>query len=318
MWTKPVTLSLNPSYYCNFRCDFCYLTKEQLADRNRIRPDQLDQLMSQIPEIKYVDMYGGEIGTIPEGVFYQYKEVIRGHYDGEINIITNLSMLQNYFFDRDVYLSVSYDFTAREKNEIVFQNMMFSPNPIAVLILASPKVLEMNVDDMIRELNMIGSVESVEIKPYSINQANSYQVTHKDFEEFVKKWITSKVKKKFDFVNKMKLVESIDGYYNAFSDDHVYITPNGKFGVLEFDANDREFFLELDTFEEYTQWAEKEKLGLSPICQACPYKGRCLTEHYRYVHDLENGCNGYRGLIEWYEIMEGQTRDIPSFKQRTQ
>jgi len=26
-----------------------------------------------------------------------------------------------------------------------------------------------------------------------------------------------------------------------------------------------------------------------------------LTEHYRYVKDLDNGCNGYRGLLEWQE-----------------
>jgi len=313
MSMKPITLSLNPSYHCNFRCDFCYLTEEQLADRRRISLEKLDQRMSEIPEIKYLDMYGGEIGLMRPEIFYDYKNVIRKYYDGEINIITNLSMLQDYFFDDDVYLSVSYDFDAREKSDIVFQNMMFSTKPIAVLVLASPNVLAMDVDSMIHQLNMIKSIESVEIKPYSTNQANAHNVTHNDFEEFVKKWITSKVRKKFDFINKLKLVESIDGYYNAFSDDHVYITPNGNFGVLEFDRNDNEYFLELDNYDEYIKWTEKEKLGLSPICQVCPYKGRCLTEHYRYVTDLTNGCNGYRGLIEWYEVMEGQTRDIPSF-----
>ena len=25
-------ISINPWYYCNFKCDFCYLTKEQLAE----------------------------------------------------------------------------------------------------------------------------------------------------------------------------------------------------------------------------------------------------------------------------------------------
>ena len=31
-----MNLSINPTYYCNFRCDFCYLTPEQLGDRQKI------------------------------------------------------------------------------------------------------------------------------------------------------------------------------------------------------------------------------------------------------------------------------------------
>lgn len=304
MLMKPLTLSLNPSYHCNFRCDFCYLTPDQLSDRHRISIEDLDRLMFGIPHIKYLDLYGGEIGTLKPEIYYEYKEVIRTHYKDEINIITNMSMIHDYFFDDDVYLSVSYDFEAREKSDLVFQNMMQSKKPIAVLILATPKVLAMNVDYMINTLNLCSSIESVEIKPYSANQSNQHAVTHKHFEEFVIKWLESKVKKKFDFINKMKMWESFYGHYNAFSDDHIYITPNGKYAVLEFDNNDNEYFLELDTYEQYLEWTEKEKNSLSPICESCKYKGRCLTEHYRYVADLENSCNGYRGLIEYYETME--------------
>jgi len=311
MSMKAITLSLNPSYYCNFQCDFCYLTPEQLSDRNRISPERLNDLMFEIPEIKYLDLYGGEIGVMTPEIYYEYKSVIRRYYHGEINIITNMSMIQDYFFDEDVYLSVSYDFAAREKHEKVFMNMMMSKVPIAVLILASPQVIAMNVDHMIEQLNMCSSIESVEIKPYSVNQANSHHVTHKQFEDFVIQWLESPVKKKFDFINKMKIQESLLGEYNAFSDDHVYITPNGKFAVLEFDIHDKEFFLELNSFQEYIDWANAEKFKLSPICQGCKYVGKCLTEHYRYVTDLNNSCNGYRGLLERYEGMENPAIRIP-------
>ena len=47
----------------------------------------------------------------------------------------------------------------------------------------------MDVDFMVSTLNMITNVESVEIKPYSTNQANQHNVTHKDFEDFVIKWL---------------------------------------------------------------------------------------------------------------------------------
>lgn len=300
-----ITVSINPTYFCNFRCNFCYLTPSQLGDTNKISLDILDQRLNEISKIKkinWVDLYGGEIGALKKDYFYDMKNIIRNHYSGKINVITNFSMLHEGFFEDDFYLSVSYDFEAREKSDKVFNNMLQSKVPIAVLILASEKVINMNIDTMIHQLNMCSSIESVEIKPYSINQANAQTITHKDFESFVQKWIESSVKKNFDFINERNIIRSLKKEYNAFSNNHVYITPNGKFAVLEFDKDDREYFLELNTIDEYIQWSKQEPINnVSDICRSCKYYGHCLTEHYRYVKDLTNGCNGYKGLLDYYE-----------------
>ena len=312
---KPITVSINPSYFCNFSCDFCYLTPEQLRDQKKISLVDLDKRLEELSkkrEIDWIDLYGGEIGALKKEYFYGMRDVIRKYYGGKINIITNFSMLHEGFFEDDYYLSVSYDFEAREKSDKVYQNMLRSEVPIAVLILASQQVITKNVDEMITMLNACSSVDSVEIKPYSTNQANQQGVTHKDFEEFVKKWIESPVKKKFDFINEGKIIMSLRGEYNAFSDDHIYITPNNKYAVLEFDLNDNEYFKELDTFDEYLDWAEQEPVkNVSEICRKCVYYGTCLTEHYRYVTDLKHSCNGYKGLLDWYdERLENKARIV--------
>ena len=58
----------------------------------------------------------------------------------------------------------------------------------------------------------------------------------------------------------------------------------------------------LDSIEEYNVWAEQEPFkNVSNICKECSYYGKCLTEHYRYVKDLDSGCNGYKHLIDWYK-----------------
>ena len=44
------TVSINPSYFCNFRCDFCYLTPEQLGNQKKISLERLDQLLGDIPK----------------------------------------------------------------------------------------------------------------------------------------------------------------------------------------------------------------------------------------------------------------------------
>jgi sulfatase maturation enzyme AslB (radical SAM superfamily) len=295
------SVSINPTYYCNFRCDFCYLTEQQLSDQKKISLESLDKLLSEIPNINHIDLYGGEIGVLKKDYFYGLRDTIRKYYSEKINIITNYSMLHEGFYEEDFHLSVSYDWEAREKSDRVYQNMLVSPVPISVLILAGSKVLQMDVDEMISSMNLCSSVKSVEIKPYSSNQSNDFRINHLDYEQFVQKWIESPVKKNFEFVNEYYIQDVLDGTRNAFSDDHVYITPSGKFGVLEFDLNDREYFLELDSFEEYIQWTKKEKIkNVSDICKKCEYFGGCLTEHYRYVHNLNDGCNGYLGLINWY------------------
>ena len=56
---KEITVSINPSYFCNFRCDFCYLTPEQLGDQKRISMSDLDNRLHEISlkrNISWVDL----------------------------------------------------------------------------------------------------------------------------------------------------------------------------------------------------------------------------------------------------------------------
>ena len=293
-------LSINPSYFCNFSCDFCYLTKEQLKDQAKIEISKLDELLGQVPDIEYVDLYGGEIGALNKEYYKGLKATIRKYYSGPINIVTNFSKLNNEFFKEDIILTISYDFEAREESAKVFNNMLMSEKDFSILILATEQVLSMEVDSMINQLNLLGNLVSVEIKPYSINQANAQKITHKEYEDFIVKWVDSQVPKRFQFINWDNIDAALELEYNAFSDNHVYITPSGNFAVLEFDKEDKEYFLELGSFEAYNIWARKEKTQLSRICIECPYLGHCLTEHYRYVKDLTHSCSGYKGLLDYY------------------
>jgi sulfatase maturation enzyme AslB (radical SAM superfamily) len=306
MASQIINLSLNPTYLCNFRCEFCYLTPEQLADKNTLEIVKYRLMLKEIKDAGYqvgtIDLYGGEVALLDE---YYLNQVYRWakdiHEVKRINVITNLSKINPFFLKPEVDLCVSFDFEARERHEQVLANIAKVPKPIGILMLASPNLLKLDVNRMISILNAFQNVVSVELKPYSANQANTLPVTDKDFEEFVKKWITSSVNKRFRFINEEKIIESLNGTYNAFSDNHVYITPNGKFGVLEFDQKDNEFFMELDSFGEYLLWVrhEQRRVNANEICSACPYLGHCLTEHYRDVKSIENSCSGFRHLLDW-------------------
>ena len=69
-----MNISINPTYFCNFKCDFCYLTPDQLRDQKKIEPKQLDKLLSNIPEpIDHIDLYGGEIGALRREYYNEIK-----------------------------------------------------------------------------------------------------------------------------------------------------------------------------------------------------------------------------------------------------
>jgi sulfatase maturation enzyme AslB (radical SAM superfamily) len=301
-----MNLSVNPTYYCNFRCDFCYLTEDQLSDRTRLPLELLrDRLseVSKVADIGMVDLYGGEVGLLPRQYIKDMKGVFKEFGIDDINIITNLSMVNETILDPDFYVTVSYDFEAREQHDTVWRNMALLNKEFSILILASQKVLEMDVDSMIQQLNLLGNLVSVEIKPYSTNQANAHPVGNKDFEKFVTSWIERLNIMQFEFVNEKRLRNTINKQANSFSNDHVYITPSGNFGVLEFDSDNNEYFWELDSFERYLDWSVEEQhlVSQNKYCGQCKYFGNCLSEHLREVKSLDDSCNGFINLIEWYD-----------------
>jgi hypothetical protein len=262
----------------------------------------LDMLLEEVRElgpIDYVDVYGGEIGVLPDEYLLQFYNTIRKYYDGEINVVTNLSVMKDFFFYDDIKLSVSYDFEHREQHHTVLTNILLCPKEIALLILGTPDVLKRPVLPDVEMLNSIQNITSVEIKPYSTNQSNQYEMKWTDYEEYVKQWIEADTN--FDFSNERQIQRCLSKEYNSYSDDHLYITPTGDFAVLEFDADDNEYFRAV-TLDEYKTWCEWELVvAAGGHCMVCKYEGHCLTEHLRHVPDVDNSCNGFHDLLTWYE-----------------
>ena len=305
---RGISLSINPTYLCNFRCNFCYLTKEQLADKAKLDLTKLESQITHISEyreIVKVDFYGGELALLPYEYLFELDQVVRKFYRGQVNIITNLSIINPFFLSASNTLSVSWDYHLRQDYKKVLDNIRSVGKDVHILMLASPQMLKWNqkeVDECIDILNKVENIKDVEIKPYSENQANSYAHSYKDFEELVIKWIDSKQKRKFNFTNIDLIKRSLSREAHSWSDDHLYICPQGNLNVLDFDKNQNEYFLELNSFSDYERWClnEKEKVTNNSYCSSCNYLGHCLSEHLKEVYKLDNSCNGFKGLLDFY------------------
>lgn len=310
MMNNEIVLSLNPSYLCNFRCKFCYLSPEQLANKESIHPDRLFEILSEVSsyrQISHIDLYGGEVALLNLSYVEEIFSVLRVFYNGKINVITNLSKVPDWFLRDDVEISVSWDYSAREMHERVFSNMANLQKDFHILILASDSLLSMSdseLDNFILKLNSLKNLKTVEIKPYSQSIHNKEQMGYVEYEEWIKSWILKGDQFLFEFINESKIHHSLKDQYSSWSDNHLYITPKGKMAVLDFDSLGQEYFLDLNHFSEYEQWIENEKEKImkdDDLCSKCTYLGHCLSEHLKPVSQSDPSCNGFRDLLSWYK-----------------
>ncbi len=300
-----MNVSINPSYYCNFRCNFCYLTEMQLSDRKTLSIARTADLLRSIAAydaIDLIEIYGGEVGLLPVWYLNDLIDLCL-LFAPNVSIITNLSNIHESFLRPDVTLSVSYDFNAREKSDIVLQNILKLSRTCSIITLVTPLLMNMSPSSIISTYNNISSITDVELKPYSSNQSNQIQITNYEFDEYVKQWLELRDSMRFNFINEELIKSTLSKQRNMYSNDHVYITPSGSLGVLSFDSQGHEYFESLNDIEEYQAWClrEKQQVASNAVCNKCDYVGHCLTEHARpFLHLEQNTCDGHLGLIKWY------------------
>ena len=201
-------------------------------------------------------------------------------------------------------ISVSYDFKYREHHEKVFANILGFSKDVHIIVLAIDNIIinaDRDIPIMHQMFSTVGNITSVEIKPYSGNDYNSQQSTYADYEDYVFKWLA--LQGTYELVNRKKIEDCLSQKGSSFSDNHIYITPNGNISILDFDDKGNEHFKELETFTNYLEWCriEKEKVTTNEICKSCDYLGHCLSEHLKDVKSLENSCNGFINLLNNYD-----------------
>lgn len=264
---------------------------------------RLEEIIAAGYTLGTTDLYGGEVMLLSDEYLLQVHELLMRYGARDVELITNLSSYRASIIENEKFgISVSYDFEHREQCEHVWKNLLKIERPFTILTLGTPELVRTPVKNLVEQINLLSNCKNWEIKPYSSNQANQLQVGYDEYEAFVKA-IIEYPDKNFRFLNEMAVSGAVAGVNNAFSDDHVYITPSGSFGVLEFDDKDNEFFLELPNFDAYLDWTieEKNRVYTNEFCGSCNYMGRCLSEHLRDVKSLEHSCNGFHNLIVWYE-----------------
>lgn len=288
-------ISLCPSFYCNFRCGWCYLSTNQLASKRLINLTSLSdtvRYLHLLNPITHIDIYGGEPTLLPSTWSIDLISMLKELCNPHINVITNLSSIQHPLLFLSDTVGISYDFDKREQYKKVRENLRIFPREKHVITLINELHRIEDIESYIEDLTAL-QIDSWELKPFSVSEYNlAFKENFNLFETFVQTVIEHKPP--FVIINE----QNLSNPSNSYSNDHIYIMPDNNMYVLDFE-NNREYFKRIFTFDDFITWTTKEHETYNnhSKCSQCDYNGNCLSEHLKVYDDV---CNGFPNLIKWY------------------
>ena len=301
-------LHVMPTYSCNINCGYCYLgnLRKEYKIINKI---ELNSALSKVDtliangtlreNITHIDIYGGDIFEIP--VSYLKCSIIKPlldrYQEASVNIVgigndrtpfvTDLLMrdLIDEYGER-VSWSVSYN-KERPNNKKTLQTLsMLQYQPKDALVVLFPRNIK-DPKEYLKELNAL-HVDYITFLQYFPSNKNSQYATI-SYEEFnsmmiklLHEYFSNRKDYKFKIDNINDLNDVINGNYNVYTDEAIFINPNGQLGFIdykEFGGNIVEYYKSFDKLADIAVFLDQERKLYEKSCKDCIRFNHCYPEH---------------------------------------
>lgn len=271
---KPkLAISINPTYNCNFSCQFCYLkglNKETFLDLNILK-NQLKDLSLNY-NIQYIDIYGGEIFLLDDQYLKKLIHIIK-QYVKKIYIVTNLSIEKDWIFSsKEIDISASWDYKFR--NFDILNNLKeFSKkyDRKFTLILTHPNLVNYK-KEIVDILNNLDVNFSINLKSYYKTKNTTLNLNFENFQKFAL-YLYSNLKKDIPIILDINKQEY----------KHIFISPQNKIQQIHYFNNEQFFSSNL----QQKQFSE---------CFICKFYNNCLKQH-EFIK-TQYDCCGHKKLLE--------------------
>lgn len=277
-------ISINPTYKCNFHCDFCYL--QGLFSNDYLNPNKLDEILKNLSQrynISFIDLYGGEITTLPDSIVQQYLRIIF-KYVPTISIILNGSRFPDYLKDDRIEISVSWDYKYRPLNQEVLDNIWKfrkqSNMKEVDILLTSPLLYK---EDLSFLDKLDGICRNFELKCCMKTNSNHQNLQFRDFLNAQILW-SNKALNNSHFINN----DYLDGIFPK-KEKHIFINPKGELVDIVYKNN-------IESFEELKI---DEKFVPDKQCLTCKFYKKCFNEHPGYYIYDDYDCVGQFKFLDF-------------------
>lgn len=295
------TLSIQPSFECNYNCPYCYLgdlrKNKTLLNLNTLKYRLIEILKGY--EIRNITLYGGEISLLSKDYLKSLVDMCKG-VGTTPAIVSNLSndWIIDFCEDNQLPLSISLN-EERPYYKETLEKVRGLKNKhnknLSIVVL--PSLLKKDHRELMEFYSSLGiDLFFIQYHP-SIHSKISYSIAVKEFSDFLRNMIAQS--RTYDYGIKIineEILRNPD--YNPLMSGFLFITPEGKFSTVEYRSR-IEHYIDFDSLEEWKEYCKKEYREYYQKCNLCKYFGKCKAEHLEIMG--EENCSGLYDLQEWYE-----------------
>lgn len=288
-------MNIYATYFCNFRCPFCFLTNEQRGDATVI---DLDWVSDQLSILKSTDrgletgltILGGEPSILPQSFQRKIVDICTNCINKKPWWITNLSVIPVCVDDVD--LIVSYDFNVRQDRGKVVQNILNLNCEFSLsTVLTKPIVDQVGPRKFLDFINHFQLCKRADIHILTQTPTTpSYLIpTDDSLISFLDVVLDDR---KVNLANYSNFNNVINLGFDNFS-DRIALLPNNKYGVTSLDLGQP--YQVADTLDQalHAYYANVETLSVSDVCQGCQFLGSCSSRVF------SNYCTGHKRVMEF-------------------
>lgn len=301
-------VSVQPTFYCNLGCPYCYLgnlrNKFQLLDLYDLRDKLLPEILSRT-KITTIDIFGGEISILPS-IYLEYLFKICLEYCNSVNVTSNLfnlDILETLKKFPKVNLAISWN---KERSDcprieeiLDNQNKYFKnlDNKKQILTVALPSLLKEDpkkILDRFEKWNL-----PVTILRYFPSEENAlYNLTTKDYEDFLIKILETYLTGNYTFpLNNHQQLLKVEK--EPLMTSNLFIQPSGEYSWISYDGN-KEVYLHDKNIENWEIDSKLENFKYREKCLSCAFYNCCLAEHLNFNDITESSCCGLKNLLKWW------------------
>lgn len=301
---KKIKVFVTTNFFCNYSCEYCYLGGLRYSNVI-IKTDELYRQLKAISfvrDIEEIVIAGGETTLLPMETIKKIIFVCKQFTDN-ISFVSNFSDTKKA---EEIYnlvgsLSVSLNRERTNYKETVQKLLTTELKNISLSIVATPSILNMNINEFIQELELFARPVLLLRYSPSIYNKTDYKISNREYENFLQSLIKTYMEKprNFRLLNIEEIERCLEKKEEPWKESCIFIDPYNRFTSLDYKYG-REYFKTYDSFLEFIKDSKKEKEEFARICNNCKYFGHCYAEHMK-TWNPDDSCCGMKGLVEWYE-----------------
>ena len=256
------SLTIIPTYFCQYRCNFCFHKENNIDRQPYYLPDEyIDDFLSKNKEkFDKIIISGGEPMTYPKVYLDRLVNSAKKVTDNVV-IHTFPTNMNNY--RDDVEYLISYDFVSRPYAYDAWQNMLKFPKKFNVIMTLTPQIFALHPNNIFKKLTLLKNINSVELKPMLKIPNLNWKVSQEYCDKYIKAFISTKLNLQYTIVNKEK-VKFINNQKSNYKDDYINycLLPDKR--------------LVVESYNDITEIFEYQDINLSDIGMILPkYKPVC-------------------------------------------